>query len=105
MSWIDETESQFLSAKDLGNGIEERKVANVEDIEFPIDSGNIRHVLRFEKGKSMLLNKTNMKLLIDAVGKEGFAPEKLIGKTLFLMKQKVSFQGDLVDGVRIIKVE
>ena len=105
MSWIEETESQFLSAKDLGNGIEERKVEKVEDIEFPVDSGTVRHVLRFSKGKSMLLNKTNMKILIDAIGKDGFTPEKLIGKTVYLLKQKVNFQGELVDGVRIIKVE
>ena len=106
MDWIKETESQFLSAKDLGSGLDERVVSSVEDIEFPPESGTIRHVLKFGNNeKSMLLNKTNMRILIDALGRSEFTPEKLKGKKIFLMKQKVSFQGELVDGVRIVKVE
>ena len=106
MDWIKETESQFLSAKDLGSGLDERVVSSVEDIEFPPESGTIRHVRKFgDNQKSMLLNKTNMRILIDALGRDEFAPEKLKGKKIFLMKQKVSFQGELVDGVRIVKVE
>lgn len=106
MDWIKETESQFLSAKDLGTGLEERIVSSVEDIEFPPESGTIRHILKFgDNEKGLLLNKTNMRILIDAIGRAEFAPEKLEGKKVFLMKQKVSFQGELVDGVRIVKVE
>ena len=106
MDWIKETESQFLSAKDLGSGLDERVVSSVEDIEFPPESGTIRHVLKFgDDEKSMVLNKTNMRILIDALGRDEFPPEKLKGKKVFLMKQKVSFQGELVDGVRIVKVE
>lgn len=105
MTWIEETEGQYLSAKDLGNGIESKKVKAVEDIEYPAESGTIRHVLRFDAGKSLMLNKTNMRILIDSVGKDGFDPNKLVGKTVFLMKQKVAFQGELVDGIRIVKVE
>ena len=105
MGWVEETESKYLSSKDLGNGIEERTVKDVYDVEFPEGSGTLRHVLEFREGKPLLLNKTNMKILIEAIGRDGFSPSKLEGRKVFLMKQKVSFQGELVDGVRIVKVE
>lgn len=106
MDWVRETESQYLSAKDLSTGIVEKKIVNVIDEEIPVESGTIRHVLVFVDGeKKLILNKTNMSILIEAIGKDDFDPAKLVGKTVSLMKQKVSYQGDLVDGIRILKVE
>ena len=103
--WVSETESEFLSAKNLGNGIEEFEIAKAEDIEFPADSGTFRHVLRFTNGKTLMLNKTNLRVLIDFIGKDKFSVDGLKGMKVSLMKQKVSFQGELVDGIRIVKVQ
>ncbi len=103
--WVSETESEFLSSKNLGNGIEEFAIVEAMDIEFPADSGTFRHVLKLDNGKTFMLNKTNLRVLVDFIGKDKFSVEGLKGMKIYLMKQKVSFQGELVDGIRIVKVQ
>lgn len=100
--WIKETDSPFLSSKELGPGIQQFKITDVKDIEFPLNSGIERHALYFQDAKPLLLNKTNMKILIEKSGKNDFTPAKLIGKTVSLMRQKVVYQNELVDGLRVV---
>jgi len=51
---------------------------------------------------SFPLNRINTTLLVDAMKKHGIEDtEELIGKTLYLKKDKVIFQGKVTDGLRI----
>ena len=104
MSWKEElgdySESEFLSSKDLTTGIIKAVVTGFSKTEFKEED---RFVLSFKDMKPLLLNKTNSKMLRE-IG-ETKKIDELVGRTVSLMKQKVNFQGDLVDAVRIVDLE
>lgn len=104
MSWKDEmksyTESEFLSSKDLVNGITKTKIKGFTKTEFKEEE---RYVLSLEGLKPLLLNKTNARVLLELSEQKNI--EELAGHTVSLMKQKVVFQGDMVDAVRVIDLE
>lgn len=104
MSWKEElgdySESEFLSSRDLTTGIIKAVVTGFSKTEFKDED---RFVLSMKDMKPLLLNKTNSKMLKE-IG-ETKKIDELIGRTVSLMKQKVNFQGDLVDAVRIVDLE
>ena len=104
MSWKEElgdySESEFLSSKDLSTGIIKAIITGFSKTEFKEED---RFVLSMKDMKPLLLNKTNSKMLRE-IG-ETKKIDELIGRTVSLMKQKVNFQGDLVDAVRIVDLE
>ena len=103
MSWKEElekyTESEFLSSKDLSAGITKTKITGFRKEEFKDEE---RYVLDTEM-KPLLLNKTNAKMLKEISETKNIT--ELTGRTVSLMKQKVPFQGDLVDAVRVVDLE
>ena len=103
MSWKEElekyTESEFLSSKDLGNGVTKTKITGFRKENYKDEE---RYVLDTEL-KPLLLNKTNAKMLKEISETKNIA--ELTGRTVSLMKQKVPFQGDLVDAVRVVDLE
>ena len=104
MSWKEElgdfTKSEFLSSKDLVTGIIKTAITGFSKTDFKEET---RYVLSLKDMKPLLLNKTNSKMLREI----GLAKniDELVGRTVSLMKQKVDFQGELVDAVRIIDIE
>ena len=103
MSWKEElekyTESEFMSSKDLGTGITKTKITGFRKEEFKDEE---RYVLDTEL-KPLLLNKTNAKMLKEISETKNIT--ELAGRTVSLTKQKVNFQGDLVDAVRVVDLE
>ena len=103
MSWKEElekyTESEFMSSKDLGTGITKTKITGFRKEEYKDEE---RYVLDTEL-KPLLLNKTNAKMLKEISDTKNIT--ELTGRTVSLMKQKVNFQGDMVDAVRIVDLE
>ena len=105
MSWKEsmkkETESSYLSAKDLGTGVARMEIAD-EPRKESFANGD-KWVLPLTNGKSLVLNKTNMKALLDLIDTKRI--EFLAGHKISLIKQQVMMQGSPVDGVRIIDLE
>ena len=103
MSWKEELEkytaSEFMSSKDLGAGIIKTKITGFRKENYKDEE---RYVLDTEL-KPLLLNKTNAKMLKEISETKNIA--ELTGRTVSLMKQKVPFQGDLVDAVRVVDLE
>ena len=103
MSWKEElekyTESEFMSSKDLGAGIIKTKITGFRKENYKDEE---RYVLDTEM-KPLLLNKTNARLLKEIAETKNIT--ELTGRTVSLMKQKVPFQGDLVDAVRVVDLE
>ena len=61
--------------------------------------GQKKPVLYFAEGSAgLILNKTNATVMASIHGDE---TDNWIGKTILLRPEKVSFQGSMVDGVRI----
>ena len=105
MGWKEELDeygsSQYLSSKDLPAGITKAKITTgITKTDFKDED---RLVLNVEGIKPLLLNKTNAKMLREIAETKNI--DELAGRTVSLMKQKVSFQGDLVDAVRVIDLE
>jgi hypothetical protein len=104
MSWKDElgkySESEFLSSKDLATGIIKAAITGFSPYVFKEET---RYVLTMKDMKPLLLNKTNSKMLREIGQAKNI--DELVGRTVSLMKQKVDFQGELVDAVRIIDLE
>ena len=104
MGWKEELDeygsSQFLSSKDLATGITKVEIGSFSKTEFKDED---RFVLGLKGMKPLLLNKTNAKMLREIAETKNIA--ELVGRTLSLMKQKVSYQGDFVDAVRIVDLE
>ena len=96
-----ETESIYLSAKDLGTGVARMEIAD-EPRKESFANGD-KWVLPLANGKSLVLNKTNMKTLLDLIDTKRI--EFLAGHKVSLIKQQVMMQGSPVDGVRIIDLE
>lgn len=102
-NWTEEIEGKFLSSSDLGPGIVKKVIARTDDIEYPAESGIVRHLIEFTEGKPLLLNKTNLRILINlAGGAKEFDRNELIGKELSLHKELVLFQGQQVPAIRIV---
>ena len=107
MSWIDEaekeTESKYLSAKDLPAGIVKKYImSNQPEIEEFAD-GSVKRKLVLKDAKPMILNKTNLKELVFLAREKHI--DDLNSRVLSLMKQKVLFNGSYIDAVRIVDLE
>ena len=89
--------SNFLKAADL-NGRTVTVTIESCDLES-IGDGETKPVLRFRgQSKGMVLNKTNALALAAGYGDDTSA---WIGLPVQLSSQKVSFQGRIVDGLRV----
>ena len=89
-----------MSSKDLATGIVKTAITGFSKTEFKDED---RFVLSMKDLKPLLLNKTNAKMLKDIADTKKI--DELVGRMVSLMKQKVNFQGDLVDAVRIVDLE
>lgn len=95
--------SNTLKASDLPPGKEVPVVISaITESEFDDDAGGKKSkklVLKFQgKEKGLALNKTNATTIAAANGPD---TDHWIGKKIFLYATKVSFGGEMVDGIRV----
>ena len=68
----------------------------------PFEDGDKLAVSFAGQNQQLLLNKTNFNMLVDAFGYDSSA---WIGKNIQLKKEKTTYQGKMVDCIRVYPVE
>lgn len=90
------SKSGFLKASDLQGRTVKVKISETGVSHF--DGGAKLNLTFLNKEKKLTLNKTNASILADALGDD----EKLwVGKEIELSPAKTTFQGALVDTIRV----
>ena len=89
--------SKYLKAADLKG--RPRTVIVADCLHEEVDQGERKPVAYFQDmKKALILNLTNSRTIVDAFGDE---TDAWVGKQIELYPTKVSFQGRLVDAIRV----
>lgn len=100
MKILDAFPSTYLKAADLGG----RKIRLViENVDYETVGDSQKPVVKFKgKDKGLVLNKTNAMMIASAYGPE---TDDWLGKEIALVSEKVAFQGEIKDALRVKIIE
>ena len=94
-------ESKYLRADDLPPGKEVRlPIGNLKEEQIEQDGGSKAKLICYFEGKEkgLVLNATNIKVLVEAYGDD---PQDVCGKDVILYRTTVDFKGQMVPALRL----